>query len=409
MTRPRAVPPAARTLRQTARPPAFPLRPGRGRRLRVAEGFQRREPFGFRLHLHLGEPIRVRQRLRLRERLGLREPFRLDQRLFHFHVIESCRHNTRGRRVIGRSPIAPARRGAGPRPTMPARRAVRTSRARRAPRRRPRLVGPGQRLGSWFERQPRQPAAPSVTASRDVWRRGRRQLQRLTGQGVAESGGKGQGGGKTVVGAHAEGPREHLPEGGRVGGATDRLGAERFGAGGRPLPGEQLQRDGRQGEDVGRGRPRHPLDPLGRRVRDGAVATRNPMCSSACGHADTRQPHLARRHQDVARVEAPVTNAGHGGEVERPRQLANQAQRVGDRRRAVLAQRDVHRLGHEVLLDEEGGAALGAARQRRDHRRVRRGRAWPGGRTRRPARSACSGVMSSGNDLTATVRSVSGS
>ena len=55
-----------------------------------------------------------------------------------------------------------------------------------------------------------------------------------------------------------------------------------------------------------------------------------------------------------------MQDAGRGGEVERPGELGDDGERVGERRRAVLAKRGVERFGRDVGLREPRGRALDA-------------------------------------------------
>ena len=82
------------------------------------------------------------------------------------------------------------------------------------------------------------------------------------------------------------------------------------------------------------------------------------------------ESHFVRRHQHIARVQRPVVDADGRGRVERAGQLADQAQGVGQRRRAILLQCHVGRIGDEILFGHVGRGAVGTSAKRKDDERV---------------------------------------
>jgi len=70
-------------------------------------------------------------------------------------------------------------------------------------------------------------------------------------------------------------------------------------------------------------------------------------------------------------MERSVEDVDRRGEIERVRELGCDAQHVGRRRRAVLADREIQRFGADVVLHEVRGEIRDAARERSGQRRVR--------------------------------------
>jgi hypothetical protein len=69
-------------------------------------------------------------------------------------------------------------------------------------------------------------------------------------------------------------------------------------------------------------------------------------------------------------MQRAVADAGGARKVERTGELRDERQRLVERRRRVVPNRDVERLAGDVLRGQVRGAALDARRQRRDDRRV---------------------------------------
>ena len=67
-------------------------------------------------------------------------------------------------------------------------------------------------------------------------------------------------------------------------------------------------------------------------------------------------------------MKGAVIHAGRGREVERAGQLRGDAQRVGRRRRTVLANREIERLTSDELVREIRGRAAAAGGERRGNR-----------------------------------------
>ncbi len=82
------------------------------------------------------------------------------------------------------------------------------------------------------------------------------------------------------------------------------------------------------------------------------------------------EPGLVRRQQDVAWVQHAVFNVDRRSGVERARHARGDAQRIGGRRRSA-SERDIERLGGDVVLGEIRAHALDAGGHRRDHSRMR--------------------------------------
>lgn len=70
-------------------------------------------------------------------------------------------------------------------------------------------------------------------------------------------------------------------------------------------------------------------------------------------------------------MEGSVEDVDGRSEIERVRELGGDAQGVGRRRRAVLADGEVQRFGADVILHEIRGDIRDAARERSGQRRVR--------------------------------------
>ena len=70
-------------------------------------------------------------------------------------------------------------------------------------------------------------------------------------------------------------------------------------------------------------------------------------------------------------MQRAVEDVDRGGAIERARQLGRHAQRVGRRRRAMLADGEVERFSADVILDEIGGDVRDAGRERRRQGRMR--------------------------------------
>ena len=119
-----------------------------------------------------------------------------------------------------------------------------------------------------------------------------------------------------------------------------------------------------QAEHVGAPIPGAAGHPLGRRVRPPhRRGDADPL--ERAGDAEAGQPHVVGRQQHVARMQRAVHDVDRRGEVERAGQLRRDPQRVGRRRRAVLADDEVERVGGDVILREIRGDAVDAGRERR--------------------------------------------
>ena len=113
--------------------------------------------------------------------------------------------------------------------------------------------------------------------------------------------------------------------------------------------GQQLERDRGEREDIRRRAPRAALDPLGRGV--GTPDRRaDADLFERLDDAEAGGARLVGRHEDVARVQAAVADAGGAREVDRAGELGDERQRLLDGRRRVVAHRDVQRLGRDVLF-----------------------------------------------------------
>ena len=120
----------------------------------------------------------------------------------------------------------------------------------------------------------------------------------------------------------------------------------------------------REAEHVGAAIPRAAGDPLGRGVRTAhRRGDADPL--ERAGDAEAGQPRVVGRQQHVARMQRAVGDVDGRGEVERAGQLRRDAQRVAGRRRPVLADDEVERLGGDVVLREIRGHAADAGRERR--------------------------------------------
>ena len=118
---------------------------------------------------------------------------------------------------------------------------------------------------------------------------------------------------------------------------------------------QQLVRQRRQAEHVGAAIPRAARDPLRRACTDGAPAPATPTRSSACAIPRPVSRVSSDDSSTSRGCSAPCTTCDGRGEVERAGQLRGDAQRVGRRRRPVLADHEVERIGGDVLLGEIGG------------------------------------------------------
>ena len=65
-----------------------------------------------------------------------------------------------------------------------------------------------------------------------------------------------------------------------------------------------------------------------------------------------------------------MRDVGGRGEVERAGELRGDAQRVADRSRSIFANDAVERIGGDVILNEEGGHAADAGRERHGQGRM---------------------------------------
>ncbi len=197
--------------------------------------------------------------------------------------------------------------------------------------------------------------------------------QGFAGQRMLEGGGERERGTVAVVRPRTQGARERLGQRRRVR-RLDRvaLDGRRLARQRRTPAREQLVRHAGQREHVGLAAERDPGGALGRGIRP-AHGRAIPDPLERLDHPQSRQPHFVGRHQDVARVERTVMHARRRGEIEGARELADQPHGVRHGRGTVLLQRDVGRLGDEVLLHEIRGRAVRARGIRRDDRRVLEG------------------------------------
>ena len=95
------------------------------------------------------------------------------------------------------------------------------------------------------------------------------------------------------------------------------------------------------------------------------------MRSSACA-IPTPVSRVSSDESSTSRgMQRAVPDVGGRGEVEGAGELGRNAQRVDGRRRPVLADHEVERIGGDEILREIGGHAVNAGRERRRDRRMR--------------------------------------
>ena len=165
--------------------------------------------------------------------------------------------------------------------------------------------------------------------------------------------------------------RKRPPEGRLVRGPTD-LTEQRddllAGASG-PPPREQLKRDGRQREDVGRGTPRLSRDPLRGAVRP-SNGTAQPDALERGDNPKSGGARQLRCQKHVARMQGAVAHARGTGIVDGAGQLGDERKGRLEGSRRVLPHGDIQRFPGHVFLGEVGCHPCQTRGDRRDDRRV---------------------------------------
>ena len=329
------------------------------------------------------ERFRLTHRIRNRRRLLLRG--RHDRRLMQYHGsgpgVEHRRRNGQGHghwshglrrdHDFGRRPRRARHFGC-------VRRALGTTRRddlvflEERRQRRARRLG---RLGSQLDRQfglgrwhdPVRANRPTGSRGVDL----RTDLERFAGERVLQGRGKGQGRRVAVCGRRAQDARKHLGERCGIGGLDrGRIDRHRVTRGNRAPAGDELERDARQRKDIRREGDRTAGHPLRGGIRSARLRA-EPHTLEGGHHPEAGEAHLVRRHQHIARMQRPVVHADSSRGVERAGQLPDQAQSIWQRRRAVLLQRHVGRVGDEIFFDHVRGGAVGTRAEREDDERVR--------------------------------------
>ena len=138
---------------------------------------------------------------------------------------------------------------------------------------------------------------------------------------------------------------------------------------GRTAAGQQLVGDRAEREHI-RGRaPRLPGDPLRRAVRP-AHRRAETDALERFDDAEAAGARFVGRDEHVAQVQRAVADAGGAREVDRAGELGQERQRLVERGRRVVPDRDVERLGGDVLFRAIRDRALDARRDRLDDGRV---------------------------------------
>jgi hypothetical protein len=128
-------------------------------------------------------------------------------------------------------------------------------------------------------------------------------------------------------------------------------------------------RERRQAVDVGASIRRSAGNAFGRCVR----TPHGRLCAGAferASDAQPGQPHIIGADQDVARMQRAVDDADDGGEVERAGELGDDAKRLAGRRRPVLANDRIERIGGDEILGQKGRCLDNARGERRRDRGV---------------------------------------
>jgi bacillithiol biosynthesis cysteine-adding enzyme BshC len=132
---------------------------------------------------------------------------------------------------------------------------------------------------------------------------------------------------------------------------------------------EELVGDRGQGEHVGRRAPGHTGNAF-RRTVGPAHRRPEPDALQRLHHPEPGGSRLVRRHEDVAGMQPAVPDPGGPGEIDGAGQLGDERQHRLDRRRRVVPQGHVERLGRDVLLRAVSDAAFDPGRYRFDDRGV---------------------------------------
>ena len=159
--------------------------------------------------------------------------------------------------------------------------------------------------------------------------------------------------------------REHAAQAVRVG--TGVQCPNPFAGSRGPASGQQFEGDRAQREDVGRRAPGFAGDSFGRAVR----APDRRSQADTLQRVDDTEPGRARffrRHEDVARMQRAVADPCRAREVDRAGELRHERQRRLERRRRVMAHRDVKRFGRDVLFRAVGDGPFDAGGERLDDR-----------------------------------------
>ena len=141
----------------------------------------------------------------------------------------------------------------------------------------------------------------------------------------------------------------------------------------RTAAGQQFERNRGQREHVGRRAPRLAGDPLRGGIRT-ADRRAQPDAFERVDDAEAARARLVRSHEDVAQVQRAVPDARGAREVDRASQLREEWQRLVERGRRVVADRDVERLAGDVLLRAVRDRAFDAGGDRLDDRRMEEAR-----------------------------------
>jgi hypothetical protein len=108
----------------------------------------------------------------------------------------------------------------------------------------------------------------------------------------------------------------------------------------KPTPPQQLVDERRKAEHVCLTIPGSARPPLGSGIRT-ANRGRDSDFLEGARNADARQPRFIVRQQHVARMQGAVIDVRDRGEIQRAGELNGDAKRIGGRRGAVLAHREI--------------------------------------------------------------------
>ena len=117
-----------------------------------------------------------------------------------------------------------------------------------------------------------------------------------------------------------------------------------------PAP-QQLVHERRQAEHIRLTTPGATRSPLGRRIRTSDWRG-NPDGFERARDANPGHAGLVVGQEDVSRMERAVIDVRDRRQIQRAGQLHGDAERVGRRRRTVFANRQIQRLGSDIVLRE---------------------------------------------------------